>query len=160
MNWGFCATPTPFRRQYFTLQKSNLSLTLLFLVLKSINLSNALLPCRLSNLRHSRAIPSATEAAQHLLTQLGIPQSHWHQGVTRLSIGQQQRVAAARALIGVPEIILADEPTSALDSNNRDRFLELLLTLAERSNSSVVFVSHDQSLARHFHHRMALEVAP
>jgi len=122
--------------------------------------TNALLPCRLSNLRHSRAIPSATEAAQHLLTQLGIPQSHWHQGVTRLSIGQQQRVAAARALIGVPEIILADEPTSALDSDNRDRFLELLLTLAERSNSSVVFVSHDQSLARHFHHRMALEVAP
>ena len=69
-------------------------------------------------------------------------------------------MAAARALIGVPEIILADEPTSALDSDNRDRFLELLLTLAERSNSSVVFVSHDQSLAGHLHHRMALEVAP
>jgi putative ABC transport system ATP-binding protein len=123
-------------------------------------LANALLPCRLSNLRHSRAIPSATEAAQHLLTQLAIPQSHWHQGVTRLSIGQQQRVAAARALIGAPEIILADEPTSALDTDNRDRFLELLLTLAERSNSSVVFVSHDQSLAGHFHHHLALEVAP
>jgi putative ABC transport system ATP-binding protein len=123
-------------------------------------LANALLPCRLSILRHSRAIPSATEAAQHLLTQLAIPQSHWHQGVTRLSIGQQQRVAAARALIGAPEIILADEPTSALDTDNRDRFLELLLKLAERSNSSVVFVSHDQSLAGHFHHRLALEVTP
>ena len=122
--------------------------------------ANVLLPCRLSTLRHSRAIPSSTEAAQHLLTQLAIPQSHWHQGVTQLSIGQQQRVAAARALIGAPEIILADEPTSALDTDNRDRFLELLLTLAEHSKSSVVFVSHDQSLAGHFHHRLKLEVTP
>ena len=54
----------------------------------------------------------------------------------------------------------ANESQYTADSDNRDRFLELLLTLAERSNSSVVFVSHDQSLARHFHHRMALEVAP
>ena len=53
-----------------------------------------------------------------------------------------------------------DISLTALDSDNRDRFLELLLTLAERSNSSVVFVSHDQSLAGHLHHRMALEVAP
>ncbi|MGC8121814.1 ABC transporter ATP-binding protein [Marinobacter sp. VGCF2001] len=122
-------------------------------------LSNVLLPCRLSALRHARAIPAPADAARDLLRQLTIPESHWHQSVTRLSIGQQQRVAAARALIGAPEIILADEPTSALDNNNRDRFLELLLSLAAGNNSSVVFVSHDPALARHFHHRLTLEVA-
>ncbi len=81
-------------------------------------------------------------------------------GVTNLSIGQQQRVAAARALIGAPEIILADEPTSALDTDNRDRFLDLLLTLARERQCSVVFVSHDRSLASHFHHQLALGGTP
>jgi len=87
---------------------------------------------------------------------LAVPESHWQRGVTELSIGQQQRVAAARALIGAPEIILADEPTSALDADNRDRFLDLLLALAEQRRCSVVFVSHDRALASHFHHQLAL----
>jgi putative ABC transport system ATP-binding protein len=77
-----------------------------------------------------------------------------------LSVGQQQRVAAARALIGTPELILADEPTSALDTDNRDRFIELLLQLAAKQQSSVVFVSHDQSLAGRFDHQIALKETP
>ncbi|GGC62793.1 ATP-binding cassette domain-containing protein [Marinobacter halophilus] len=119
-------------------------------------LANVTLPCRLSPIRRARTDSGPDAAAANLLRQLAIPESHWHQGVTRLSIGQQQRVAAARALIGAPEIILADEPTSALDADNRDRFLDLLLTLAEQRRCSVVFVSHDRALSSHFHHQLAL----
>ena len=94
--------------------------------------------------------------AERLLAALSIPEDHWQRKVTMLSIGQQQRIAAARALIGAPGLILADEPTSALDADNRDRFLELLLHLAHRHNTSVLFVSHDQSLARHFGNQLEL----
>lgn len=122
-------------------------------------LDNVMLPCRLSRKRRAQALPTPEKEAESLLAELGIPQSHWHRRVTGLSVGQQQRVAAARALTGAPEIILADEPTSALDSDNRDRFIELLLGLAAEKQSSVIFVSHDQSLAERFNHQIALEVA-
>lgn len=120
-------------------------------------LDNVLLPCRLSRKRRARTSPSASEQATFLLNALGIPDTQWRRPVTRLSVGQQQRVAAARALIGTPELILADEPTSALDTDNRDRFIELLLQLAAKQQSSVVFVSHDQSLAGRFDQQIALE---
>ncbi len=123
-------------------------------------LGNVTLPCRLSTKRHQLANPEPSLEAGELLAELAIPHSHWHQPVTRLSVGQQQRVAAARALIGHPELILADEPTSALDTDNRDRFIELLLTLAQRAGSSVIFVSHDQGLATHFDHELILEAHP
>ncbi|TGN40616.1 ABC transporter ATP-binding protein [Marinobacter confluentis] len=126
-------------------------------------LDNVLLPCRLSQKRRDRSKPSPTDAATFLLDALNIPESHWRRPVTGLSVGQQQRVAAARALIGAPELILADEPTSALDSDNRDRFIELLLQLAAKQQSSVVFVSHDQSLAGRFDQKLelpALEATP
>lgn len=67
--------------------------------------------------------------------------------VTELSVGQQQRVAAARALIGGPSLIIADEPTSALDADSRDRFIELLSEEAKRTDAAMLFVSHDASLA-------------
>jgi putative ABC transport system ATP-binding protein len=120
-------------------------------------LDNVLLPCRLSSKRRARARPTPTEEATFLLDALGIPDDHWRRPVTRLSVGQQQRVAAARALVGTPDLILADEPTSALDMDNRDRFIELLLQLAAKQQSSVVFVSHDRSLAARFDHQIALE---
>ncbi|MBQ0832748.1 ABC transporter ATP-binding protein [Marinobacter sp.] len=118
--------------------------------------ANVTLPCRLSSRRKSAAEESPSLTAQRLLSALAIPESHWQRKVTQLSIGQQQRIAAARALIGAPEIILADEPTSALDSDNRDRFINLLLTMAKERNTSVLFVSHDRSLAQHFHHQVEL----
>ena len=70
------------------------------------------------------------------------------QSAGSMSVGQQQRIAVARALINQPQLIIADEPTSALDSELRDQFIELLLSTA--SESTVVFVSHDRSLATHF----------
>ncbi|MGO1502562.1 MAG: ABC transporter ATP-binding protein [Marinobacter sp.] len=122
--------------------------------------ANVTLPCRLSPLRRAATDGAPTAAAQRLLSALAIPQSLWQHKVTQLSIGQQQRIAAARALIGAPEIILADEPTSALDSDNRNRFINLLRTMAEAGNTSVVFVSHDRSLAHHFHHQIQLRQVP
>lgn len=67
-----------------------------------------------------------------------------------LSVGQQQRVAVARALIGKPKIIIADEPTSALDSDTKERFMQLLFRQVEAQNSTLIFVSHDKSLASNF----------
>jgi putative ABC transport system ATP-binding protein len=67
-----------------------------------------------------------------------------------LSVGEQQRVAAARALLGCPDLIVADEPTSALDEANKVDFLNLLLTTAKAQNSSVVTVSHDMRIANQF----------
>jgi len=119
-------------------------------------LANVMLPCRLSRRRRNRAGPGPEQAARELLYRLDVPEDHWQRPVTGLSIGQQQRVAAARALIGAPPLILADEPTSALDTRNRDRFLNLLLELAGENDSAVVFVSHDPALAHHFAHRTCL----
>ncbi|EBA01684.1 ABC transporter ATP-binding protein [Marinobacter sp. ELB17] len=129
-------------------------------------LANVILPCQLSPVRRDRISSetrtSDTRAAIHakaktLLSALSIPQELHSRKPAQLSIGQQQRVAAARALMGAPELILADEPTSALDSNNRDRFMQLLLEMAQQNKTSVVFVSHDPALAHHFHHQIELE---
>jgi putative ABC transport system ATP-binding protein len=69
---------------------------------------------------------------------------------SQLSVGQQQRVAAARALIGHPEVVIADEPTSALDAALRDAFMDLLLGQCRAAGSTLVFVSHDERLASRF----------
>jgi putative ABC transport system ATP-binding protein len=68
----------------------------------------------------------------------------------QLSVGQQQRVAVARALISEPEILLADEPSSALDSDSRDAFISLMLNCADAAKTTVIFVSHDKSLQPYF----------
>lgn len=75
---------------------------------------------------------------------------------SELSVGQQQRVAAARALLGSPELIIADEPTSALDADHRSRFLELLFRQCEEQGATLVFVSHDRSLASLFSRAVSL----
>lgn len=116
-------------------------------------LDNVLLSCAFSPRREQRAgghVTARLEAIR-LLAALGLDETTLHKRrVTELSVGQQQRVAAARALIGSPELIIADEPTSALDTDARDIFLRLLLAECERASSSLVFVSHDMALARYF----------
>lgn len=67
----------------------------------------------------------------------------------QLSVGQQQRVALVRALLGAPEIIIADEPTSALDSELREEFIRVLFE-ALGENTSLLLVSHDRQLLPHF----------
>jgi putative ABC transport system ATP-binding protein len=80
----------------------------------------------------------------------------WTRPASRLSVGQQQRVAAARALIGAPELLIADEPTSALDEARRDEFMALLLEACVGAGSALVFVSHDARLATAFSRRVEL----
>ncbi|MFM6929449.1 MAG: ABC transporter ATP-binding protein [Bdellovibrio sp.] len=77
--------------------------------------------------------------------------------VTELSVGQQQRVAVARALLGKPDVLLADEPTSSLDSDHREKFLKLLFELSELYGTTVVFVSHDRGIEKLFSRSVSLE---
>jgi putative ABC transport system ATP-binding protein len=116
-------------------------------------LDNVLLPCRFSGLRRQRATASAgtpQAAAAALLHNVGLSQALWSRPASQLSVGQQQRVAAARALIGHPEVVIADEPTSALDIALRDSFMALLLQQCRDAGSTLVFVSHDERLAARF----------
>lgn len=120
---------------------------------------NVSLPCHFSTTRTTRArqrYGSVQKAAASLLTHLGLPAELLERRAEALSIGQQQRVAAARALIGQPELIIADEPTSALDADSREAFLKLLFAECQEAGSSLLFVSHDQSLAPLFDRSLSL----
>jgi putative ABC transport system ATP-binding protein len=122
-------------------------------------IDNVLLPCRFSKRRATRAAEVCTSAASHaqqLLERMGLPRSHWHRPSNELSVGQQQRVAAARALVGLPELVIADEPTSALDASRREQFMQLLLDQCRQHGSTLVFVSHDERLADGFDDRISL----
>ena len=122
-------------------------------------LDNVLLPCRFSALRQQRALAvagSAAAAAGKLLAHVGLPQALWKRPAAELSVGQQQRVAAARALIGRPEVVIADEPTSALDAALREGFMDLLLAECHAAGSTLVFVSHDERLAARFDQQLSL----
>ena len=116
-------------------------------------LDNVRLPCRFSARRAARA---AAGEAERLLAQLGLPAAPWRRPAAPLSVGQQQRVACARALIGRPALVIADEPTSALDEALRDRFMTLLLDACRDAGSALVLVSHDARLAAHFGRPLAL----
>lgn len=115
---------------------------------------NVLLPCRFSPLRFQKIKDggnSLVQEALRLLKHLKLDdQVVLEKPVVELSVGQQQRVAVARALIGSPQIIVADEPTSALDSAHRKIFLDLLFKECRNSAATLIFVSHDMGLADSF----------
>lgn len=120
---------------------------------------NILIPCRFSKLRAQKAITrfgSLVKAADSLLNQLGLDESFYSRRADQLSIGQQQRVATARALIGDPALVIADEPTSALDTETREIFIKLLFAECNKTGSSLLFVSHDQTLAHLFDRNISL----
>ena len=119
-------------------------------------LETLLLPCRFSALRASRCGGGPLVAAQTLLHEVGLPADLWPRRADALSVGQQQRVAAARALIGGPELVIADEPTSALDAALRDDFMALLMEACAAAGSTLVFVSHDERLAARFDEMLSL----
>lgn len=119
-------------------------------------LDNIALPARMDAGRRARlngadVKETAATLADHLQIGdlLGKP-------VTELSVGQQQRVAACRALMGAPELIVADEPTSSLDFDRREAFLELLFQECERAGATLVFVSHDRTLEGMFSRSISL----
>ena len=120
---------------------------------------NVELPCHFSKSRAARARQrhgSIDQAAATLLEHLGLKPELLERRADALSIGQQQRVAAARALIGQPELVIADEPTSALDADSREAFIRLLFAECREAGSSLLFVSHDQSLAPLFDRNLSL----
>lgn len=121
-------------------------------------LENVTLSCRLNGERRARAErdgESLTDAARRIATHLEIEEL-LEAPVAELSVGQQQRVAAARALLGAPELVIADEPTSALDADRRERFLELLFDSCAKAGSTLIFVSHDRSLEPLFDESISL----
>ena len=115
---------------------------------------NVRLPCGFSDRRRANAQRgggSVEAEALRLLEHLDMARNGLlERPVTELSVGQQQRVAAARALIGAPELIIADEPTSSLDADRRAAFLDLLFQECAREQAALIFVSHDASLAGRF----------
>jgi putative ABC transport system ATP-binding protein len=118
---------------------------------------NVLLTTRFSRERASRAGADLRGEAKRLLAALGLRDpALLERPITALSIGQQQRVAAARALLGRPELVIADEPTSALDTDSRFDFLELLQSECAVAGSSLLFVSHDTGLAGAFDRTVAM----
>jgi putative ABC transport system ATP-binding protein len=116
-------------------------------------LDNVLLSCHFSSRRRQRALaqsPTLAAEAARLLNRLELAPELWQRPPVELSVGQQQRVAAARALIGRPALIIADEPTSALDATLQQSFLDLLLDECAQAGATLLFVSHDQRLASRF----------
>lgn len=121
-------------------------------------LDNVLLPCRFSARRAAHASRDSTPRAEaeRLLERVGLARPLWQRQALQLSVGQQQRVAAARALIGQPELVIADEPTSALDEELREAFLDTLLGACETHRSALVFVSHDRRIGKRFGRHLLL----
>lgn len=111
---------------------------------------NVVLPGRFMAGRAGKRADSVTHA-ERLLAALGLDDpALYRRSVAKLSQGQQQRVAAARALFARPGLLIADEPTSALDSDSRDQFLNLLAAECAAAGTTLLFVSHDDALAPHF----------
>lgn len=123
-------------------------------------LDNVMLPAGFSTARAQRAGSggrSLQEEARRLLEALGLSEpSLRSRNVLELSQGQQQRVAAARALFGRPALIIADEPTSSLDADTREQFLDLLMSECKHAGSTLLFVSHDVRLSSLFDRAIAL----
>jgi putative ABC transport system ATP-binding protein len=111
---------------------------------------NVILPCQFSSFRKKKIQDQGSspyDEALRLLSHLNLKDPELlDKPVVELSVGQQQRVAAGRALIGSPALVIADEPTSSLDTEHRESFLRLLFDECSRSGATLIFVSHDTSL--------------
>ena len=117
---------------------------------------NIALPCTLHAKRRQRIRAlTLSEEVERIACRLDI-HTNLDTPVTHLSTGQQQRVAIARAIIGLPALVVADEPTSSLDSDRRSTFLALLTEMIAETQSTLLFVSHDLSLAPHFEQLLSL----
>ena len=112
-------------------------------------IDNITLPLYFSKNRDSR-VKNHREAALNLCRSLQLSESTIAMQANKLSVGQQQRVAVARALIGNPSLIIADEPTSSLDASTQKKFLDLMFRQIEEHKSTLLMVSHDSSISNYF----------
>jgi putative ABC transport system ATP-binding protein len=112
-------------------------------------IDNITLPLYFSKNRDSR-VTNHREAALNLCRSLQLSESTIAMQANKLSVGQQQRVAVARALIGNPSLIIADEPTSSLDASTQKKFLDLMFSQIEEHKSTLLMVSHDASISNYF----------
>ena len=110
---------------------------------------NILLPLQFAPMRRKR-VPVLVAEAERLCRALGLPSDIMTVRAGALSVGQQQRVAAARALIGTPQLIIADEPTSSLDAATQATFLQLLFAQSRAHDTTLLMVSHDARLSSQF----------
>ena len=151
---------SPAQRDYFRANHIGFIFQMFNLIPYLSLIENITLPLGFADKRQGRVNNSGLNAraeATRLLSHLGLQDAEQlRRQVTELSIGQQQRVAAARALIGQPELIIADEPTSALDTDTREAFIKLLFSEVEAAGSTLVFVSHDRTLEKLFDRTIAL----
>lgn len=157
---GTDLTPLPrSRRDRFRAEHIGVVFQMFNLVPYLSIMDNVLLPLRFApgRARRARAAGGEAEEARRLLAALELDPSLHGRPVTQLSVGQQQRVAAARALIGSPELMVADEPTSALDQDRQAGFLSLLMAELDKTGATLVMVSHDLRLAPHFDEVLRLD---
>ena len=105
-------------------------------------LENVMMPALIGRENESKA----QERAMHLLTELGLSERVHHKP-NELSGGEKQRVAAARAMMMQPSVILADEPSGSLDSKNKTELHHLLLDMRNKYGQTIVIVTHDKDLA-------------
>jgi len=107
-------------------------------------LENVILPTIFQNVPEEERMTRATK----LLELVGLSDRLHHKPM-ELSGGQQQRVAIARALVNDPDVILADEPTGNLDSHAGKQVMDMLSTLHEKENKTIILVTHDSDLVKH-----------
>ena len=105
-------------------------------------LENVMMPAMIGRMDWKEAEERATQ----LLTDLGLGERLTHKP-NELSGGEKQRVAAARALMMTPDVILADEPSGSLDEENKKELHKLLKHMQEQYNQTIVIVTHDKELA-------------
>ena len=105
-------------------------------------LENVMMPAMIARMDEKEA----EQRAMKLLTELGMDERLTHKP-SQLSGGEKQRVAAARAMMMSPDVILADEPSGSLDESNKKELHKLLLQMREQYGQTIIIVTHDKELA-------------
>lgn len=113
-------------------------------------LENVLLPAYKTNIQKSKM-----DFAKHLLEEVGLTGKD-SRLPGQISGGEQQRVAIARALLMEPKYIFADEPTGNLDTVNGDKIMNLFHSINSKTNTSIIYVTHDLDYAKQAHRKIEL----